>query len=285
MVGSAHVDHEGGGAAGEAVGADGAGGGTGQEGFHWPGLGVGQRHNGAVAADDGDGGRDAALGNASVDGGEQPVDVRDEPGVEDGGGGAADGVERATDSSACDDGAVGQFGDDLGGPNLVLGVADGEVAGDGEGVDLVTPALDGAAQGVFVEGGAFLAEDVVAARDEFQGGGVDAVSKAVAAEQVLVVADEEGADAAAEAFDGGVGGEGGGEGYEADLVGSDAAQSVDGGGYAGGEVGVGGGGFVPGDDAAGGGVERDGVGVGAAGVNAEDECHGVMVARIGGLRT
>ena len=32
--------------------------------------------------------------------------------------------------------------------------------------------------------------------------------------------------------------------------------------------------------AAGGGVEGDGVGVGAAGVDAEDEGHGVMVARI-----
>ena len=60
-------------------------------------------------------------------------------------------------------------------------------------------------------------------------------------------------------------------------------QAVDGGGDAGGEVGVGGGGLVPGDDAAGGGVEGDGVGVGAAGVDAEDEGHGVMVARIGRL--
>ena len=167
----------------------------------------------------------------------------------------------------------------------MLGVADGQVAGDCEGVDVVVPAVDGASQSVFVERGAFLAEDVVSARNELHGGGVDAVGEAVAAEHFLVVADEEGADAAAEAFDGGVGGEGGGEGDEADLVGIDSLQAADGGGDADGEVVVGGGGFVPGDDAAGGGVKRHGVGVGAAGVNAEDECHGVMVARIGGLRT
>ena len=245
-----------------------------------------KRHDGAVAADDGDRGGDAAVGDAAVDGGEQAVDMGDEPGVEDGGGGAADGVERATDGSAGDDGAVGQFGDDFGGADFVLGVADGEVAGDGEGVDLMAPAVDGAAQSVFVEGGALLTEDVVPAGDELEGGGVDAVEEAVAAKHGLVVADEEGADAATEAFDGGVGGEGGGE-RATRVIWEGAtpwrpsmaavmptARSVW-------VVGV----LCQATTRPVGGVEGDGVGVGAAGVDAEDEGHGVMVARIEGLCT
>ena len=248
--------------------------GAGEQGFDRPGSGDRQRHDGPVPADDGDGGGDAALGNAAVDCREQPFDVGDEPGVEDGGGGAADGVEGVSNCAAGDDGEVAELGDDLGGAEFVLGVANGEIAGDGERVDVGALAFDGAAERVFVKGRAFVAKDVVAAGDEFEGGGVDAVGEAVAVEHGPVVADEEGADAAAEAFDGGVGGEGGGEGDEVDPAGGDALEAVDGGGDALAEVGVGCGGFVPGDDGARGGIKRHGVGVGAAGVNAEDEGHG-----------
>ena len=151
--------------AGQVPGADDAGGRSGEDGFdraaHCP-VGLDQ---GAVSLDDHQGSADLLGVQGFLDGGDQFAEQGNQPGVEGGGGGPADRVELAGQFVTAGDGQAADLFDELAHAQFVGGIADSEVAGDGEGLDFVAALPDGTADRLFVEWLGFVPLAVVAAAD------------------------------------------------------------------------------------------------------------------------
>ena len=272
--GAAHVGHDEGFQARQAGGPDKAGGGPRQHRLDGPERHlIGERKR-AVALHHHQRAVDAEARHGRPDRLDEIGDARDEAGVEHGGERPARGIEGRRQFARYGDWLARLFDDALASAALMGGIAHGEAGGDGEGLDLAPVPFQRRIEGGEIEGLAFIAVVVMAAGDADDGHRGKGGSKAGARQHGIVEAGKDGRDRTAMALHHGVGGERGGDRDEADAAGGlGRRQQLQHPGHrlahADGEIAAGGERLGGGNDGMGGARDDDGIGIGAAGVDAD----------------
>ncbi len=188
------------------AGADQAGGGAGEDRLDRPGAGEGRRDQRAVAAHHHQRAGDVARGEETLGGGDQPVDHRDQPRVEQRGERAARAAELGRQLVAGGDRQAGLLADQVAGGDLVRRVARREIGADGKARHALRQFRQrGFEAGQVERGGA--AMHVVSARAKHDRIGAERGPQAVAGKVGFGEADHDQRHAAALALDQRVGGE------------------------------------------------------------------------------
>ena len=239
---------------------------------------MGQRQR-AVALDDHQRADDVQLFHGAPDRVNQMRDPRDQPRIQGRGERAARRVQAGRQLGGQGDRFAAALHDARAGLLLVRRVAHRERCGEGKSVDLRGHAVYGRVQRVEVQGRCGFAVVVVPPGDALHRHAGEGLGNAGALGHGRVKADQQHADRAAVALDHGVGGQRGGHRYQRNIL---RAQALGQGGnrlrnriaHAQRQVALGGDGFGGGDDALAAGLDDGGVGVGAAGVDANQVLRG-----------
>jgi hypothetical protein len=260
--------------AGEVCGADQAGRWTGEDRLDRAFTHEVGRHQRAVAAHHHHGGVHAVVDQRLLGRGHQPIDDRHQTCVQDRRHRSLRTIELRGQHMARGHRLAGEAPDEFHCRQLVCRVADAELRHHGEPVDPIGHLADPLGQEIEVERRAFPTVRVVAAGEQHCGIAPERSAQATALDHVVVEADDDRAHRTSRPLDECVGGECGRQRHELDRRGRNAGRAerrIDRTADADAEVVVGGRRLRLRDDRARSLVVHDGVGVGATGVDAEEE--------------